>query len=241
MSGVFPLIKPSLWCAWLSTVTSVDEQTLLAAVAAVFAETSAALPGWPDPHPDGGSPAAEEYSRCLDPGKYRLLTARAEAWTRALTGLGLATTEPLTAADAPGAWRKGLPYDVSPTRAHRLRPHRAGAPPLLISYRGFDGCDDNIVMISTGEPAVLRASLPFCGCDACDDGSEPLLEQLDAAVVDVVNGRVVHGVTPHGEVTDHASGWEADGVGSPEEVERILDDARAGRSPHRVTRRRPWW
>jgi hypothetical protein len=219
----------------------VDEQTLLAAVEAAFAETGAATPGWPDPHPDGDSPAEEEYSRCLDPGKYRILTARAEAWARALTGLGLATAEPLAPADAPAAWVEGLPYDVSPTRAHRLRPHRAGAQPLLISYRGFDGCDDNIVMISTGEPAVLLASLPACGCDACDDGSTHLLEELDAAVVRVVDGQVVHVVTPHGDVIGHESGWEADGVGSPEEVERVLDDARADRSPHRVTRGRPWW
>jgi len=219
----------------------VDEQTLLAAVEAACAETGAATPGWPDPHSDGGSPAEEEYSRCLDPGKYRILAARAEAWTRALTGLDLATAEPLASADAPAAWRKGLPYDVSPTRALWLRPHRAGTQPLLISYRGVDGYDDTIVMVSTGEPAVLRASLPFCGCDACDDGSESLLEQLDAAVVDVVNRQAVHVLTPHGDVIGSAGGWEADGVGTPEEVERILDDARAGRSAHRVLRGRPWW
>ncbi|NIZ90404.1 hypothetical protein F1544_05185 [Kineosporiaceae bacterium B12] len=168
-----------------------------------------------------------------------VLTARAAVWTRALTELGLATVEPLKPADAPAAWLKGLPYDVSPTRAHWLRPQRTGAQPLLISYRGFDGCEDNIVAVSTGEPAVLLASLPFCGCDACDDGSDPLLEQLDAAVVDVVNGQVVHVVTPHGEVIGHESGWEAEGFASPEDAEQVLDDARADRSPHRVVRGRP--
>jgi len=219
----------------------VDDQTLLAAVEAAFAETAVGLPGWPNPHPGAGSPPEEAYSRCLDPGKYRLLAARAEAWTRALTGLGLATAEPLDPADAPAAWLKGLPYDVVPTRAQWLRPHRSGAQPLLISYRGFDGCDDNIVMISTGEPAVLRTSLPSCGCDACDDGSQSLLEQLDAAVADVVNGQAVHVATPRGDVIGHANGWEAADVGSPADVERILDDARAGRSRHRVTRGLRWW
>ncbi|NAZ80274.1 hypothetical protein GTR02_00365 [Kineococcus sp. R8] len=218
-----------------------NEQTLLAAVEAAFAETAAATPGWPDPHPGAASPPEEEYSRCLDPGKYRILAARAAAWTRALTELGLATVEPLEPADAPAAWLEGLPYDVSPTRAHWLRPHRRGAQPLLISYRGFDGCDDNIVAVSAGQPAVLLASLPSCGCDACDDGSGPQLDLLDAALVDVVNGQVVHVATPHGEVIGHENGWEAHGLGSPEEVEQVLDDARADRSPHRVTRGRPWW
>jgi len=49
--------------------------------------------------------------------------------------------------------------------------------------------------------------------------------------LDVVNGQVVHVVTPYGEVIGHESGWEADGVGQPEEVEQVLDDARADRSP----------
>jgi len=41
-----------------------------------FAETGVATPGWDDPHvgPDGQEldVREEEYSRCLDPGKYRI-------------------------------------------------------------------------------------------------------------------------------------------------------------------------
>ena len=72
-------------------------------------------------------------------------------------------------------------------------------------------------------------------------GVAALLEQLDAAVVDVVNGQVVHVVTTHGEVIGHGSGWAADGFNSPKEAEQVLNDARADRSPHQVMHGRPWW
>jgi len=51
---------------------------------------------------------------------------------------------------------------------------------LPLSYRG---CDDDVVAVSTGE----LASLPACGCDACDDGYTRMLEELDAAMVRVVH------------------------------------------------------
>lgn len=67
---------------------------LLDEVEAAFEETGADTPGWEDPHleADGtsGDPSGEEYSRCLDPGKYRILWARAEAWMEVLTARGWA-------------------------------------------------------------------------------------------------------------------------------------------------------
>ncbi|MEX3565124.1 DUF6226 family protein [Micrococcus endophyticus] len=32
----------------------------------------------------------------------------------------------------------------------------------------------------------LRARFPFCGCDACDDGSDRLLDELDDAITRVI-------------------------------------------------------
>src|SRR5699024_2075680 len=57
---------------------------LLADVEHAFAVTGADTPPWPDPHlgPGGRDVPVreEEYSRCLDPGKYRIVVTRAEAW-----------------------------------------------------------------------------------------------------------------------------------------------------------------
>lgn len=218
-----------------------DESSLRTAVEAAFVHTAAATPGWPDPHPEGGRPAKEEFSRRLQSGKYSILAARAQAWTNALIESGLATTaEPFEPTDAPVS-RWGLPPGSYPTRAYWLRPQRTGALPLLISFRGFDGCDDNIVAVSAGEPPIMLLNVPECGCDACDDGSDSLLKLLDRAVVDVITDQFVYVSTPHGDVTGHGGGWEARGFDGPTDIQKILDDARAGRSPHRVVRGKRWW
>ncbi|WP_432573235.1 DUF6226 family protein [Kineococcus sp. SYSU DK005] len=218
-----------------------DELSIRTAVEAAFAVTGAAAPGWPDPHPDlheETDPA--EYSRCLDPGKYRILTARTRAWTRALSELGLAEVEVLEPGRAASAWREGAGAHA-PTRTHRLRPHRPGALPLLVGRRGFGGYEDNVVVLGAGEPAVLLAHVPACGCDACDDGSAALLEELDDAVLDVVTGAFAHVSTPHGAVRGGRTGWQAEGAAGGLDVERLLHDARAGRCAHRAVHGTRWW
>jgi hypothetical protein len=71
---------------------------LLAEVDRAFQVSGADTPGWPDPHPDR-SPAEDEYSRCSNPGKYRILDTRIEAWAQVLSR-GLATVEEMPA----GPW-----------------------------------------------------------------------------------------------------------------------------------------
>jgi len=63
-----------------SYAPAVDPDTLRAAVDASFEQDPASTATWPDPHPDH-EPDAQEYSRCLDPAKYRILTC-----SDALTG-----------------------------------------------------------------------------------------------------------------------------------------------------------
>ena len=222
----------------------VDLDTLRAAVDAAFGQGEAGALAWADPHADR-EPDADEYSRCLDPGKYRILTARAHAWTRALTDLGLATAEAVDLLPSGDTWRDGPPSGAAPTRAHRLRPHQHGAIPLVLSFRGFDGLDDNLVTLSAGHPAVPLTTVPACGCDACDDGSEHFLTELDDHVVDVVTGDLVHVSTPRLTAIGSSRGWEADTVGDEDDgaarIDRLLEEARAGRSPHRVVRGARWW
>lgn len=216
-----------------------DLNRICAAVTQDFAETGASTPPWPDPHPDR-DPAKDEYSRCLDPAKYRIVGARADAWLRALDRLGLAT---VAQADDPGAaWRDEPPRGAPTTQAAWARPHQLGSIPLLFSFRAFNGVQDNLVTLGAGEPAVEIATIPDCGCDACDAGSADLLEVLDDRVLDVVSGQFVHVTTEQGTAQGYRDGWEASGFGGQHRlIEQVLADARTGRSSHRVIRGARWW
>ncbi|WP_432548393.1 DUF6226 family protein [Kineococcus sp. SYSU DK004] len=218
------------------------ERSIRTAVEAAFAVTGAGTPGWPDPHPDFEREVdPQEYSRCLDPGKYRILTARVRAWMQALAELELADVEPVEPGEAASAWRKGGIERVSSVHTYRLRPRRAGALPLLIGHRGFDGYEDNVIDLGVGEPAVVLTHLPVCGCDACDDGSALLLEELDGAVWDVITGAFAHVATPQGVVQGGRTGWQAEGAAGSLNVEQLLEQARAGRCPYPVVYGSSWW
>jgi len=82
-------------------------------VAEAFVTTGSTTPQWPDPHEGSEGPLDEEYSRCLDPEKYRILSARAEAWVLSLTRLGLACAEEIEAPS--GVWRDE-PASMEPDR-----------------------------------------------------------------------------------------------------------------------------
>lgn len=204
-----------------------DIETLRRAVEDAFATTGASTPPWPDPHATDREPAQEEYSRCLDPGKYLILKARADAWVQVLTSTGLATVEPL--ADPAAVWRDEVAERLE--TAVRLRPSRAGAVPLLLGFRPLDEVAGAIVVLGAGDPAVLLTQLPFCGCDACDDGSEMLLRELDEHVVAVVSGALMHVASGGDMAMTTGSGRTATGRFTRRgRAERALDAARAGRS-----------
>lgn len=199
---------------------------LLADVERAFEVTGADTPPWPDPHlgPDGEDLPVreEEYSRCLDPGKHRILAARAEAWAQVLVAKGWAEREEI-ADGAALPWRaeSGPPLH----RATVLRPHRRGALPLLLVRTAPDEEDGHHdlttadallpgIVVALGDPPLPVETLPFCGCDACDSGSRDLLEQLDEAVLSIVDGSYEVEISPHGRrerTSFHASsGWSAD-------------------------------
>ena len=159
-----------------------DRAQVMARVEDTFAGTSRGLSPWPDPRPDGRSPREEEYSRLLDPEKYRLLSARFEAWAEVLTAEGWCRRFPDTQVEwvaSPG---------VLVTRTELLDPVHAGVLPLAAIHSRIDTCDEAGLVLGVGTPAREVASLPGCGCDACDDGSEPLLEELDEVLWALVSG-----------------------------------------------------
>ena len=201
---------------------------LLAEVEHAFAVTGAGTPSWPDPHAtaDGTwrDAAEEEYSRCSDPGKYRILEARAAAWTQVLTARGWARVE--EAAD--GAI---LPWHVAPlTAVHSasvLRPHKEGAVPLVLQCAAPDDAEYSTdlapadallpgLVVGVGEEPVPVETIPDCGCDACDSGSRGLLEQLDRLVLSVVDGSFEHVIDARGYRSRTSFGAEAgSGEGDP--------------------------
>lgn len=214
-----------------------DIERLSGAVDDAFAATGASTPPWPDPHAADREPPQEEYSRCLDPGKYRILKARADAWVQVLTSTGLASVELL--ADPAGVWRDEVAERLE--TAVRLRPFRAGAVPLLLGFRPLDEVADAIVVLGAGDPAVLLTRLPFCGCDACDDGSEMLLRELDEHIVAVVSGALVHVASRGDMAMTTGSGRTATGRFTQRgRAERVLDAARAGRSRYPCVAGRAW-
>ena len=200
----------------------VTEQELLDAVDEAFAVTGRGLAPWPDPHPDR-RPREEEYSRLSDPAKWRIIGARADAWVVALPAAGLAEVE----RDAAIRWE--APPGTVLSRADRLVPHVAGGLPLVVARSRLGPVDDAGVTLGVGDPAVVIGWIPDCGCDACDSGSQDVLDELDEVIVGVVSGafrRVVSGdrvITVIG--TDR---WNASSSGSGGfdrgEVARILAD-----------------
>ena len=208
---------------------------LLGEVAGAFAVTGADTAPWPDPHPDG-SPADEEYSRCLDPGRYRIIAARADAWIRVLQDRGLAVAE--EAPDGTSVWRDGPQARVA--RATWLRPLRPGALPLVLDRLPIDDVPEAAVLVGAGEPAIVLTMQPECGCDACDDGSDHYLRELDQAVLDIVEGALVHVSDGTRYVRAHRGGTAALGKFRPGEVDAWLAEARAGRSRRSVVMGSPW-
>ncbi|HHU09538.1 MAG TPA: VOC family protein [Intrasporangiaceae bacterium] len=196
---------------------------LLPTVEEHFADRDPALATWPAPHPER-APLEEEYSRCLDPGKYRIIAARARAWTAALAERGIA--------------------EVSDTDGTlTITPHAPDTLPVQVRFTGFDGVDDSgVQIVATGSGATIT-QLPVCGCDACDDGSAPLLREIDDTFLHLIDGGVLHIADRRGRtVTTTLDGWAASGRFRDGEPERWIADVDAGRADRRwvVTRGKPW-
>jgi hypothetical protein len=132
--------------------------------------------------------------------------------------------------------------DLQHTGVIRIRAPRPGAAPLLFGLRGFDGVSESAVDLGAGEPAVTIHRSPDCGCDACDDGSEPMLEQLDAHVLAVVSGALVHIRQGDDSAMTIGDGWSASGAFCDlADVAGLLAEARDGRSRYATVCGLPWW
>lgn len=158
---------------------------LLVDVDTAFDATAHGLRRWPDPHPDR-SPLEEEYSRLLDPGKWRIVGARVDAWIEALVAAGLAEVQHDVSVD----WAVDSGTDVH--RTDRVSPRRDGALPLIVTRNQLGGVEGAGVTIGAGDPAVAVEMIPDCGCDACDSGSQDVLDQVDDCIGGIVRGEFRH-------------------------------------------------
>lgn len=183
---------------------------LLADADRAFEVTGAATPGWPDPHPGMTSPLEAEYSRVTDVGRYRILDSRVDAWIDALGRAGCARVVEVPAT-------RWLGDDQAPDRHVRVRridPVAPGGLRLLVADTQVDGERFGLdVAICNGDAddAVLVATVPVCGCDACDSGSEDLLEELDRWFLAVAVGGVVHARQGERFATRTPDGWSTTG------------------------------
>lgn len=150
-----------------------------------FARTCDGQDLWPDPHTNV-SPSDEEYSRATHPERWRIVGQRADAWLEVLSTFGLASIE----RDATIDWDEAPGTVV--TRCDRAVPRAIGAVPLVVCRSRIDGVDDAGVTIGVGDPAVVDTWIPICGCDACDNGSQEVLETLDEHLMAIVTGQFRH-------------------------------------------------
>ena len=183
---------------------------LLAEVDRAFAVTGARTPGWDDPHPDR-RPAEEEYSRCLNPGKYRILQARVDAWVQVLGLRTLATTTET----APEPWVGGLRLPDGIIKVRLIEPEHPGGLTLALASTLVDGepFGFDVGIARSGMPTAFVDAVPDCGCDACDSGSADLLRTLDGWVLTVTRGGVVHARAESAHITKTIDGWKASGSG----------------------------
>lgn len=191
---------------------------LTAATESVFERVARGLRRWPDPH-QGGPPGDDDYSVATDAAKWRIIGARVDAWFETLETNGLARIERDAAVD----WVE-LPGTII-SRVDRAVPRTVGALPLVVARSAVGDVEDAGVTVGAGDPATLVAWVPDCGCDACDRGSQPELDEIDRIITSVISGTFRRLESGDRAVTQlDVDGWSASGVFSKDEVDRILED-----------------
>lgn len=176
---------------------------------------------WYDPH-EHRDISDEEYSRVSEPERYAVVGARARSWIDALKALELGTAQNV---EAP-PWAYG-PADA---RAVLVTPVTANALPVLIVLGSTEGTED-AVALGVGDPAVLIGTEPFCGCDACDSGSDNLLSAIDDLFTGIIDGSFLYAEGKDWKLIVGVNGWSASGS---QDFDSLIDKARAGTSIGRL-------
>ncbi|MEJ6550513.1 DUF6226 family protein [Corynebacterium sp. USCH3] len=219
---------------------------ILAAVDREYATDPLSAVTWDDPHPDLEVRYIrdEEYSRVTDPGRFRIVGARVDAWERALVGLGLAHAEPVV---TPSGWNQAPSQEAA-----MLVPSAEGARPLVLAKPELDGVQGSVLVTGIGVAGKRNeieelGFAPTCGCDACDSGSDSFLEEVDNAVWRVVGGFIrIAGDGWFVERSSVGGLMSSDGDVEPpvdiDDIDEQVDRARAGKITRgHVLIGEPWW
>ncbi len=159
------------------------------------------MPSWPNPHPEPRSVAAEEYSRVTEPERFRIVHARADTWVETLRALPDVEVQTLTS-----------------DCGVRLTSSRSGTLPMVLLSRTVPGSENHppaaTLAIGVSRPAVIVETFPDCGCDACDCGSEDLLDAIDTTISWLIGdaSALLRGPGWHAEW--HPDGGSSGGEGS---------------------------
>ncbi|KQO47679.1 MULTISPECIES: DUF6226 family protein [unclassified Frigoribacterium] len=194
---------------------------VIAEVTRRFDSHSSAGKQWNDPH-EHSDIVEEEYSRVTEPERYAVVGARARSWIDALEGLGLGTAQIV---EAP-PWA----YGPSAARAVRVTPVTVDALSILVVMGSTEGIEDTVAL-GVGDPAVLIGMEPFCGCDACDSGSDYLLTAIDDMFTGIMDGGFLYAEGKDWKLTVGVNGWSASGS---QDFDSLIDKARAGTSIGRL-------
>lgn len=205
-----------------------DWDTLLAEVNDAFVVTSAGLSPWPRPRGPDESPREEEYSRCLDPAKYRYVGTRMDAWARVLVERGLATVTDVAPHDAVAESQRVWPRSRLPrvSALTMLTPVKTVALKLFSARTWLEDVPNACLLL--GVRGVVFDGFLDCYCDACDWGSDGLLKLVDDSVRNVVSGKFLHVSSSTARVTSTLDGWSGSGSA---DVGTWIAEARAGRTP----------
>ncbi|XVX22055.1 DUF6226 family protein [Actinomycetota bacterium] len=111
----------------------------------------------------------------------------ASAWAQALAGRGLARVETLPAGAA-DAWLVRPDWAPPSSTGSVIMPMREATVPITLLHTAVGDVPDTGRLVLFGHPGALLAVLPDCGCDACDDGSQSLIDQVDAVMVSALSG-----------------------------------------------------
>lgn len=94
---------------------------------------------------------------------------------------------------------------------------------LVLGHRGFEGRDDNALVVAAADPAIDLELVPHCGCDACDRGSREVLEVVDDAIVSVVIGAYRRLTQEDRHIDVRGNGWwSASGEFGDDEIDDVL-------------------
>jgi len=148
----------------------------------------------------------EEYSRLTAPERYRIVHARGREWA---AGLAELPTVRVAALEPPAS---DVERRRRSDRGLQITCSREGTLPLFLLE--FDG-DVAGLKVSFASPELILLEQPDCGCDACDSGSQDLLDAIDETIGFVVGGPVVFLQGKDWSAQWHPGGGQASGLRRP--------------------------